>query len=190
MRVPEEAVKGDPSSGARESGAWRPSVWLLLVVAGVAMIIGAATYGMVSIGSIGTGTLVTVPLGERITFNPSGAYRANIFTTRLPESDIAPRCSVVTRQGRRVSLGEPIPYAVNTRYDMESSYGFHLRADEVYLITCGSKDQHGGFAVVEVSQFPQVLSISLGIAGAALAAVGAIAMVVKRRRRRSPHIQT
>ncbi len=162
----------------------RPSWPALLVLAGTATIVGAVIYGTISIGSIGTGALSPVKLGQQITFSPAGSYRANIFTTRLSGTDTAPRCTVMTTLGRRVALGDAVPYAVNTRYGMESSYGFQLRARETYLISCGSKAQRGAFAVVEVSQLPQTLSITLGVAGAVLASAGVIAMLVKRRRGR------
>lgn len=152
-----------------------------LVVAGGLSVIGAFVYGAISVGSVGTGDLDTVPLGEQITFTPSGSHRANIFTTG---DERAPDCTVTTTDGRTVPLAEATPYAFNERLQMESSYGFDLSSDTTYLITCGSPGDAGGFAVVEVPILPQVVAIVVGSLGMLAFVVGLVLVVVGRRRRR------
>ncbi len=155
-----------------------------LVVAGGLSVIGAFVYGAMSVGSVGTGDLDTVPLGEQITFTPSGSHNANIFTTGASDFSGPPDCTVTTTDGRTVTLGEATPYAFNERLQMESSYGFDLSADTPYLITCGSPGDAGRFAVVEVPILPQVVAIVVGSLGMLAFVVGLVLVVVGRRRRR------
>jgi hypothetical protein len=117
-------------------------------VLGATLIVGAGIFGFNSIRSAGTGHVDTVPLGEQITFKPSGSYRANIFTPRESSSSPAPVCRVTTSDGRPVALHDATPYAVNTRYAMEWSHGIHLTTGVAYLITCGHRGEPGSFAVV------------------------------------------
>jgi hypothetical protein len=161
----------------------RPSWPWLLAVLGATLIVGAAIFGFNSIRSAGTGHLDTVPLGEQITFKPSGSYRANIFTPRESSASPAPVCWVTTSDGRPVALHDATPYAVNTRYAMESSHGIHLTTGVTYLITCGHRGEPGSFAVVEISRTAQTTSIVVGSAGATILLVGIASLLIRRRHR-------
>jgi hypothetical protein len=147
------------------------------------MIVSAGVFGSVKISSVGTGELETVPFGETLEFAPSGSYRANIFTTR--DLATAPMCEVTTSAGEPVTLRDGTPYNVNTRYDMEASYGFHLDDGVTYLVRCGEPGQRGSFALVEVSPTAQRIALGVGLVGAVLLAVGIGGALVRRRSRRT-----
>jgi hypothetical protein len=162
----------------------RPTWPWLLVILGVILITGAAIYGVAQMGAVGTGHLDTTPLGEQITFKPSGSYRANIFTPRQSPSSPGTTCHVETTDGLPVTLHDAAPYAVNTRYDMESAYGIHLSAGTTYLIACGKPGDEGSFAVVEITPTTQVAAFAVGTTGLMIVTTGAVIIVIRRRRRR------
>lgn len=132
---------------------------------------------------MGTGELETVPFGETLGFAPSGSYRANIFISR--DLATAPVCEVTTSAGEPVTLRDGTPYNVNTRYDMEAAYGFHLEGAVTYLVRCGEAGQPGSFAVVEVSPTGQRFALVVGLAGAAMLAAGIVGALVQRRTQRT-----
>lgn len=176
-RMADETAQQQPGRRSSRAG-------VALVVAGGLSVIGGAVYGFISVGSLGTGDLDTVPLGEQITFTPSGSHNANIFTPGASDFSGPPDCTVTTTDGRTVTLGEATPYAFNQELQMESSYGFDLSPDTTYLITCGSPGDAGRFAVVEVPILPQVVAIVAGSLGMLAFVAGLLLVVVGRRRRR------
>lgn len=154
-----------------------------VIIVGSLIVIGAAVYGFVRVGSVGQGELDTVPLGEQIDFVPSGSYRASIYITRA--LDTVPACEVTTSTGNPVRLRSGTPYNVNTRYNMEAAYGFHLESGvPSYVVRCGNPGEPGSFAVVEISPTPQRIAIALGVTGAVVIAVGALAAILRRRAQR------
>ncbi len=152
-------------------------VGIVLIFAGLISVIAGATYGYISIGSVGTGELDNAPLGTQLTFKAAGSHRANIFTG----GEQPAQCEVITSDGRDVPLGEARPYSVNQEYQMQSTYGFDVSQGTTYLVTCSSHGDGREFAVVEVPIGPERVAIALGSLGAVVFAVGLVLAIIGRR---------
>ena len=151
---------------------------------GVLLSIGAFVYGSIAYGSLGN-DLKAVPLGEELTFKPSGSYRADIFTTQpAPSSTGPPTCSVTTTGGLAVPLQDANPYVVDQKRHMETDYGFDVSSGVTYLVTCGSRGDTSEFAVAEVPILPRVVATILLAPGVLAFVAGLVLVVITRRRGR------